>query len=67
MFSVAFFISENQSGKVKEMLEANSVAISKSLEIREGYAWNILSVIEQPESKVIARLSNPYRLPWISG
>lgn len=44
-------------------LFGNSVAISKSLEIGEGYAPNILSLVEeQPESKIPMGLSNPHRL-----
>jgi hypothetical protein len=44
-------------------LYGNSVSINKSLEIGEGYAPNILSLVEeQQESKTPAGLSNPYRL-----
>jgi hypothetical protein len=44
-------------------LYGNSVAINKSLEIGEGYAPNILSLMEeQQESKTPAGLSNPHRL-----
>jgi len=44
-------------------LFGNSVAISKSLEIGEGYAPNILSLVEeQPENKISGGLSNPHRL-----
>lgn len=44
-------------------LYGNSVAINKSLEIGEGYAPNILSLVEeQQESKTPAGLSNPHRL-----
>ena len=50
------------SGKQIKLF-GNSVAISKSLEIGEGYAPNILSVIEeQPDHKTPAGLSNPHRL-----
>src|SRR5579872_751821 len=46
------------SGKQIKLF-GNSVAISKSLEIGEGYAPNILSVIEeQPDHKNPAGLSN---------
>jgi len=44
-------------------LFGNSVAISKTLEIGEGYAPNILSAIEaQPDNKIPAGISNPHRL-----
>ncbi len=44
-------------------LYGNSIAINKSLEIGEGYALNILSLVEeQQESKTPAGLSNPHRL-----
>src|ERR1700722_2891650 len=44
-------------------LYGNSVAINKSLEIGEGYAPNILSLVEeQQESKTPTGLSNPHRL-----
>jgi hypothetical protein len=44
-------------------LYGNSVAINKSLEIGEGYAPNILSLMdEDQESKTPAGLSNPHRL-----
>jgi hypothetical protein len=50
------------SGKQIKLF-GNSVAISKSLEIGEGYAPNILSLVEeQLENKVPAGLSNPHRL-----
>jgi len=50
------------SGKQIKLF-GNSVAISKSLEIGEGYAPNILSIIEeQPDNKISAGLSNPHRL-----
>ena len=50
------------SGKQIKLF-GNSVAISKSLEIGEGYAPNILSVIEeQSDHKTPAGLSNPHRL-----
>src|SRR5258707_3580474 len=50
------------SGKQIKLF-GNSVAISKSLEIGEGYAPNILSIIEeQPDHKTPAGLSNPHRL-----
>jgi hypothetical protein len=50
------------SGKQVKLF-GNSVAISKSLEIGEGYAPNILSIIEeQPDNKIPAGLSNPHRL-----
>jgi hypothetical protein len=45
------------SGKQVKLF-GNSVAISKSLEIGEGYAPNILSIIEeQPDNKISAGLS----------
>ena len=44
-------------------LYGNSVAINKSLEIGEGYAPNILSLVEeQSDSKTPSGLSNPHRL-----
>ena len=50
------------SGKQIKLF-GNSVAISKSLEIGEGYAPNILSAIEeQPDNKIPAGISNPHRL-----
>ena len=50
------------SGKQIKLF-GNSVAISKSLEIGEGYAPNILSGIEgQPENKIPSGISNPHRL-----
>ena len=50
------------SGKQIKLF-GNSVAISKSLEIGEGYAPNILSIVEeQPDNKIPAGLSNPHRL-----
>lgn len=51
------------SGGKQIKLFGNSVAISKSLEIGEGYAPNILSLIEeQTESKTPSGLSNPHKL-----
>jgi hypothetical protein len=50
------------SGKQIKLF-GNSVAISKTLEIGEGYAPNILSLIEeQPEAKNSGGLSNPHKL-----
>ncbi|MBN9385888.1 MAG: hypothetical protein J0H74_34350 [Chitinophagaceae bacterium] len=50
------------SGKQVKLF-GNSVAIGKSLEIGEGYAPNILSIVEeQPDNKIPAGLSNPHRL-----
>src|SRR5450631_2455858 len=50
------------SGKQVKLF-GNSIAISKSLEIGEGYAPNILSVIEaQLDHKTPAGLSNPHKL-----
>ena len=50
------------SGKQIKLF-GNSVAISKTLEIGEGYAPNILSVIEeQSEAKTSGGLSNPHKL-----
>jgi len=50
------------SGKQIKLF-GNSIAISKSLEIGEGYAPNLLSLVEeQPDNNVSAGLSNPYRL-----
>ena len=50
------------SGKQVKLF-GNSVAISKSLEIGEGYAPNILSLVEaQPDNKIPAGLSNLHRL-----
>ena len=50
------------SGKQIKLF-GNSVAIGKSLEIGEGYAPNLLSLVEeQPDIKVTAGLSNPHRL-----
>ena len=50
------------SGKQIKLF-GNSIAISKSLEIGEGYAPNILSVIEdQLDHKTPAGLSNPHKL-----
>jgi hypothetical protein len=44
-------------------LYGNSVAINKSLEIGEGYAPNILSLLEeQPDDKGATGLSNPHKL-----
>jgi hypothetical protein len=51
----------NSSRQIK--LYGNSVAINKSLEIGEGYAPNILSLLEeQPDSKGAVGLSNPHKL-----
>ena len=50
------------SGKQIKLF-GNSVAISKTLEIGEGYAPNILSLIEeQSEAKTSGGLSNPHKL-----
>jgi hypothetical protein len=50
------------SGKQVKLF-GNSVAISKTLEIGEGYAPNILSLVEeQAENKIPAGLANPHRL-----
>jgi hypothetical protein len=50
------------SGKQIKLF-GNSVAISKTLEIGEGYAPNILSAIEaQPDNKIPACISNPHKL-----
>ena len=50
------------SGKQIKLF-GNSLAISKTLEIGEGYAPNILSAIEaQPDNKIPAGISNPHRL-----
>jgi len=50
------------SGKQIKLF-GNSVAISKSLEIGEGYAPNILSLIEeQSDGKTPGGLSNPHKL-----
>jgi len=50
------------SGKQVKLF-GNSVAISKSLELGEGYAPNILSLIEdQSDSKTPPGLSNPHKL-----
>ena len=50
------------SGKQIKLF-GNSVAISKSLEIGEGYAPNILSLVEEhPDNKTPVGLSNPHRL-----
>ena len=50
------------SGK-QVKLYGGSIAISKSLELGEGYAPNILSLIEeQAEDRKAAGLSNPHRL-----
>jgi hypothetical protein len=50
------------SGKQIKLF-GTSVAISKSLEIGEGYAPNILSLVEeQPDNKNTTGLSNPHRL-----
>jgi hypothetical protein len=44
-------------------LYVNSMAIGKNLQIREGYAPNIFSCLEeQPESKTGSTVSNPYKL-----
>jgi len=50
------------SGKQIKLF-GNSIAISKSLELAEGYAPNILSLIEdQSDGKSPAALSNPHKL-----
>jgi hypothetical protein len=50
------------SGKQIKLF-GNSIAISKTLEIGEGYAPNILSGIEeQSDKKTPASVSNPHRL-----
>jgi len=50
------------SGKQIKLF-GNSVAISKTLEIGEGYAPNILSLLEeQSEAKTSGGLSNPHKL-----
>lgn len=50
------------SGKQIKLF-GNSVAISKTLEIGEGYAPNILSLIEeQPDGKTPGSVSNPHKL-----
>jgi hypothetical protein len=50
------------SGKQIKLF-GNSVAISKNLEIGEGYAPNILSLIEeQSDGKSPGNLSNPHKL-----
>ena len=50
------------SGKQIKLF-GNSVAISKNLEIGEGYAPNILSLIEdQSDGKSPSSLSNPHKL-----
>ncbi|MHA4812566.1 hypothetical protein ACX0G9_31020 [Flavitalea flava] len=50
------------SGKQVKLF-GNSVAIGKSLEIGEGYAPNILSLVEeQADNKIPAGLSNSHRL-----
>lgn len=50
------------SGKQIKLF-GNSVAISKTLEIGEGYAPNILSLIEeQPDGKTPGGVSNPHKL-----
>ena len=50
------------SGK-RMKLFGNSIAISKSLEIGEGYAPNLLSLVqEHPDNKLPAGLCNPHRL-----
>ncbi|HET6256224.1 MAG TPA: hypothetical protein VFE32_19255 [Puia sp.] len=50
------------SGKQIKLF-GNSVAIGKTLEIGEGYAPNILSLIEeQPDGKAPGGLSNPHNL-----
>lgn len=50
------------SGKQIKLF-GNSVAISKNLELGEGYAPNILSLIEdQSDGKNPPGLSNPYKL-----
>ena len=50
------------SGKQIKLF-GNSVAIGKSLEIGEGCAPNLLSIIErQPENDIPAGILNPHRL-----
>lgn len=50
------------SGKQIKLF-GNSIAISKSLELAEGYAPNILSLIEeQSDGKPPPSLSNPHKL-----
>jgi len=50
------------SGKQIKLF-GNSVAISKSLELAEGYAPNILSLIDDPsDGKTPGSLSNPHKL-----
>src|SRR5277367_2773273 len=50
------------SGKQIKLF-GNSVAISKTLEIGEGYAPNILSLIEdQSDGKNLNGVSNPHKL-----
>lgn len=50
------------SGKQIKLF-GNSVAISKTLELAEGYAPNILSLIEgEPDGKTSPSLSNPHKL-----
>jgi hypothetical protein len=44
-------------------LFGTSMAIGKSLEIGEGYAPNIFSILQdQPESKSVSTVSNPHQL-----
>ena len=50
------------SGKQIKLF-GTSLAIGKSLEIGEGYAPNIFSIIQdQPESKSVSTVSNPHQL-----
>jgi hypothetical protein len=50
------------SGKQVKLF-GNSIAISKTLEIGEGFVPNILSLVEeQPENKIPGGLVNPHRL-----
>ncbi|MFL9483444.1 hypothetical protein ACI6Q2_11755 [Chitinophagaceae bacterium LWZ2-11] len=50
------------SGKQIKLF-GSSIAIGKTLEIGEGYAPNILSLIEEkPEGKMAATVSNPHKL-----
>jgi len=50
------------SGKQIKLF-GTSMAIGKSLEIGEGYAPNIFSIVQdQPESKSISTVSNPHQL-----
>lgn len=50
------------SGKQIKLF-GNSIAIGKTLEIGEGYAPNIFSIVEeQLDSKIPAGISNPHKL-----